>query len=200
MTYALRSFEYWVRSYRRVWRGSIVTSILNPVLYLSALGIGLGKLVNRGGSGLGVPYLDFVAPGMLAAVCMQIAVFESSWPVRASIRWTRQYHAMLATPLRVRDVLVGHQLWVVTRVAGVAAIYLAILSGFGALRSALALVALPAAVLLAVAFSPAVAAFSAYVESDNGLTVLFRFVALPQQCWLPNSPNHVPGILRPRKN
>ena len=54
MTYALRAYEYWVFSYRRVWRGSVVTTALNPVLYLSALGIGLGKLVNRG-PGLGVP-------------------------------------------------------------------------------------------------------------------------------------------------
>jgi lipooligosaccharide transport system permease protein len=179
MDHALRAYEYWLMSYRRVWRGSVVTSVVNPVLYLSALGIGLGRLVNRGGSGLGVPYLDFVAPGMLAAVCMQIAVFESSWPVHAAIRWTRQYHAMLATPLRVRDIVAGHQLWVVTRVVGVAAIYLAILSGFGAIRSPLALLALPSAVLLGLAFTATVSAYAAYVESDKGLTVLFRFIVTP---------------------
>ena len=42
MTYALRAFEYWVSSYRRVWRGCVVTTIINPILYLSALGVGLG--------------------------------------------------------------------------------------------------------------------------------------------------------------
>ena len=51
-------------------------SLLNPVLYLAAFGIGLGKIVNRGGHPLGVPYLDYVAPGMLAAVCMQLAAFH----------------------------------------------------------------------------------------------------------------------------
>src|SRR5439155_12176419 len=66
MTYALRSFEYWVRSYRRVWRGSIVTCIVGPVLYLTALGVGLGTIVNKGNR-LGIPYLDYVAPGILAA-------------------------------------------------------------------------------------------------------------------------------------
>ena len=74
MAYALRSFEYWAYSYRRVWRGSVVTSIVGPVLYLTALGIGLGKLVNRG-PGVGVPYLQFVAPGILAATAMQLAVY-----------------------------------------------------------------------------------------------------------------------------
>ena len=71
--YTLRSFEYWLVVYRRVWRGTIVSSFLNPVLYLTAMGIGLGQLVNRGGGIDHIPYLEFVAPGMLAAVAMQVA-------------------------------------------------------------------------------------------------------------------------------
>src|SRR6266436_9172704 len=76
----------------RDWSSDVCSSDL-PVLFLPALGVGLGKLVNRGG-GLGVPYIDFVAPGMLAATCMQIGSFESSYPVMAGIRWTRSFHAM----------------------------------------------------------------------------------------------------------
>jgi lipooligosaccharide transport system permease protein len=86
---------------------------------------------------------------------------------------------MLATPLRVRDIVAGQQLWVVTRVAGVAAIYLAILSGFGAIRSSLALLALPSALVLGLAFTAPVSAYAAFIESDKGLTVLFRFVVTP---------------------
>ena len=179
MDYALRAYEYWVRSYRRTWRGSVVSSILNPVLYLSALGVGLGKLVNRSGSGLGVPYIDFVAPGMLAAVCMQIAAFESSYPVMAAIRWTRSFHAMLATPLRVRDVVLGHQLYVASRVGVVAAIYLVVLTAFDAVRSPLALAAWPAAVLLGLSFSAPIAAFAAWLQRDEGFNALFRFGIMP---------------------
>ena len=83
---SLRAFEYWAMSYRRTWRGSVVSSLLNPVLYLTALGIGLGKLVNHGAHPLGVSYVAYVAPGMLAATAMQIAAFESSYPVMVSIR------------------------------------------------------------------------------------------------------------------
>jgi lipooligosaccharide transport system permease protein len=179
MDYALRAYEYWVMSYRRTWRGSIVSSVLNPVLYLSALGVGLGKLVNRGGNGLGVPYVDFVAPGMLAAVCMQVASFESSYPVMAGIRWTRSFHAMLATPLRVRDCVLGHQLYVASRVGVVAAIYLAVLAGFGAIKSPFALAAWPSAVLLGLAFSAPVAALAAWLERDEGFNALFRFGIMP---------------------
>lgn len=178
MTYALRSFEYWVYSYRRVWRGSVVTSIVGPVLYLTALGVGLGKLVNRG-AGVGVPYLDYVAPGILAATAMQLATFESAYPVMAAIRWTRQYFAMLATPLRTRDVLLGHQLYVAARLAVVAAMYLAILAAFGVLHSPYAILAWPAAILLGLAHSAPVSAFSAWLERDEGMNGLFRFVVMP---------------------
>ena len=178
MTFALRSFEYWATSYRRVWRGSLATSIVAPVLYLSALGVGLGTLVNRH-STLGVPYLDYVAPGILAATAMQIATFESSYPVMAAIRWTRQFHAMLATPLRVRDVLAGHQLYVVCRLTLVSSVYLAILAAFGAVRSPFAVLAVPVAVLLGLAHAAPVSAFSAWLERDEGFNALFRFGVMP---------------------
>jgi lipooligosaccharide transport system permease protein len=178
MTYALRSFEYWVRSYRRVWRGSIVMSIVGPVLYLSALGVGLGTLVNNGNR-LGVPYLDYVAPGILAATAMQLGTFESSYPLMAAIRWSRQFHAMLATPLRIRDLIVGHELYVAGRLTVVASIYLAILAAFDALHSPLALLGVPVAVLLGLAHAAPVSAFAAWLERDEGFNALFRFVVMP---------------------
>jgi lipooligosaccharide transport system permease protein len=178
MTYALRSFEYWVRSYRRVWRGSVVTSIVGPVLYLSALGVGLGTLVNDGNR-LGIPYLDYVAPGILAATAMQLGTFESSYPVMAAIRWSRQFHAMLATPLRVRDLIAGHELFVAGRLTLVSAIYLAILAAFGAIHSPLALLGVPVAVLLGLAHAAPVSAFSAWLQRDEGFNALFRFGVMP---------------------
>jgi lipooligosaccharide transport system permease protein len=178
MAYALRSFEYWAYSYRRVWRGSVVTSIVGPVLYLTALGVGLGTIVNKGNK-LGIPYLDYVAPGILAATAMQIGTFESSYPVMAAIRWTRQFHAMLSTPLRVRDLILGHQLYIGCRLTMVGAIYLAILAVFGALHSPLAILALPVVVLIGLAHSAPVTAFSAWLERDEGFNALFRFGVMP---------------------
>ena len=51
---------------------------------------------------------------MLAATAMQTAMGESSWPVLGAIKWRGTYHAMLATPPRVVDVLLGHCAYVVT--------------------------------------------------------------------------------------
>ena len=82
-----------------------------------------------------MPYLDFIAPGLLAAAAMQTAATESSWPVMGAIKWTRTYYAMTATPLTERDVLIGHQLFVVTRVLTGSAAYLLVVAAFGAVHS-----------------------------------------------------------------
>jgi lipooligosaccharide transport system permease protein len=178
MAYSLRAYEYWLTVYRRVWRGTVMSSVLNPVLYLTALGVGLGKIVNRGAHPLGIPYLDFVAPGMLAAVAMQVAAIESSFPVRGAIRWNRQYFAMLATPLRVADIVAGHLFYVATRVAVAAALYLAAIAAFGAVRSAWAILVVPLAVLIGIAFAAPIAALSAWAENEV-FNPLFRFAITP---------------------
>jgi lipooligosaccharide transport system permease protein len=178
MTHALRAYEYWLASYRRVWRGSVVTTVLNPVLYLSALGVGLGTVVNRNQS-LGIPYLDYVAPGILASTAMLIATFESAYPVMSAIRWTRQFHAQLATPLRIRDVVVGQQLYALSRVGLAVAVYLVVIAAFGAVHSWLAVFAFPSGLLLGFSFSAPVTAMAAWLERDEGFNALFRFGVTP---------------------
>jgi lipooligosaccharide transport system permease protein len=177
---ALRSFEFWLTQYRRVWRGSVVTSIVNPVFYLAALGVGLGTLVNKTNNlPGGISYLQYVAPGMLAATAMQVAATESSWPVHGAIVWTRQYQAMLATPLGIRDVLAGHQLFAATRVAVSAAMYLVAIALFGGVESPLAVLTIPVAILIGTAFSAPIAAYSAHVPREQALPPLFRFAIVP---------------------
>jgi lipooligosaccharide transport system permease protein len=176
----LRAYEHWLAQYKRVWRGTIGTSLVNPLLYLTALGVGLGTIVDKTQNPPGgVPYLDFVAPGLLAAAAMQTAATESSWPVMAAIKWSRVYHAMIATPLTERDAFLGHQLFVITRVFTSAAAYLAIIAAFGAVSSWLGLFVVPAAVLVGTAFSMPIAAIAASVEDDRTFVTIFRFVIVP---------------------
>ncbi|HYT10067.1 MAG TPA: inner membrane protein YbjM, partial [Mycobacteriales bacterium] len=100
---ALRSLEYWLFQYKRTWRGSVVSTVLFPVLFLASMGLGLGALVDSSASrGVdGLPYLVFLAPGLLAATAMQTGVGESTYPVMGAIKWFKTYLAMLATPLGV---------------------------------------------------------------------------------------------------
>jgi lipooligosaccharide transport system permease protein len=176
----LRAYEHWLAQYKRVWRGTIGTSLVNPLLYLAALGVGLGTIVDKSSNApAGVPYLDFIAPGLLAAAAMQTAATESSWPVMGAIKWTRTYYAMTATPLTERDVLIGHQLFVITRVLTASTAYLVVVAAFGSVNSWLGLLAIPVAVLIGTAFSMPMAAYSASVEHDHSFPPIFRFLIVP---------------------
>jgi lipooligosaccharide transport system permease protein len=159
---AARAYAAWAYTYRRVWRGSIAESFLNPALYLAAMGLGLGSYVKARGGGLhGVDYVTYIAPGVLAATTMQVAAGESTWAVLGAIKWWKRYHAMLATPLRVRDVLLGHVGWMFTRVAITAVVFFAVMVGFGTAPHPTSALAVPAAVLTGMAFATPIAAFAA---------------------------------------
>ena len=177
---AARPLEYFFTQYRRVWRGTAVTSVVTPVVYLLALGVGLGVFVDRSANLPGdIPYLDFVAPGLMAATAMQVAVFEASWPVLSAIKWDRQYHAMLATPLRIRDVLIGHQAFFVFRLFMIASVYFVVIAAFGAVESPLGILAVPVTVLVGLAYAAPMAAWAAHTESEVSFVAIFRFVILP---------------------
>ena len=172
------ALEYWLVQYRSVWRGTVVSGVLTPVLFLTAMGVGLGSLVDGAGR-LDGQYLLFLAPGLMAATAMQTAEFESTYPVMGGIKWIRTYHAMLATPLGVGDILVGHLLFVAFRVFSVASVYLVVMSLFGVVGSWLALAAVPAALLTGMAFAAPIFAFAAWHENDAGFAALERFVIVP---------------------
>jgi lipooligosaccharide transport system permease protein len=195
-----RGLSYWAYQYKRTWRSSITTSFLYPILYLTAMGVGLGSLIDKHAHQVGgVPYLDFVAPGLLAATAMQIGSNEAMYPVMGAIKWFRTYFAMLATPLRVVDVLRGHLGWIGVRLLTVSTIYLGVIAVFGVARSPLALLALPAAMATGLAFAAPIAAFAATQDKDVGFTSLYRFVLIPlflfSGTFFPVS--QLPGWLRP---
>jgi lipooligosaccharide transport system permease protein len=176
---AMRSYSYWLQVYKRTWRGTVITSVVSPVMYLAAMGVGLGSLVKGGQGTGGLSYLQFVAPGLLAATAMQIGSAEATYPVLGGFKWIRNYHAAAVTPLSPGAILAGHLMWIATRGAMASGIYLAIVAAFGGLRTSLAILALPVCVLVALAFAAPVAAYAATREMDNGFAALQRFGIVP---------------------
>lgn len=177
-----RAFAYWLMQYRRTYRGTAITTILAPLGYLAAIGLGLGTLVDQGTGPShldGVSYLAFIAPGLLAATAMQTAAFESTYPVMGSIKWHRAYHAQLATPLRVVDLMAGHLLFVLLRLVITVTVFLGVMFAFGAISSPWALLALPVAVLTGMAHATPIFGFSASQDNDAGFAMLFRFGIVP---------------------
>ncbi|HEX6655516.1 MAG TPA: ABC transporter permease [Candidatus Limnocylindria bacterium] len=169
----------WV--YRRTWRGSILGSFLTPLLYLTAMGVGLGSIVSARSTAAfdGYSYVHFLGPGILAATCMQSAVFESTFPVLGKIAWRRNYEAMLATPLDVRHVLAGELLWIGFRVLTISSVFLVVLTLFAIPVWPLAILAVPSAILMGWAFSSVIIAFSATQRNGEGFSWVFRFVINP---------------------
>jgi lipooligosaccharide transport system permease protein len=178
---ALRSLRYWLLNYRRTWRGSIFSSVANPVLYLGAMGLGLGTLVDRHGLASlgGVSYLAFLAPGLLAATALQTGVGESTYPILASVKWRKTYQAAAATPLRPADLLHGHLLFTALRLAMNASIFLAVMAAFGAVRSAWVVLAIPVCVLTGLAFACPIEAFAITRDKDSSFAVMYRFGLIP---------------------
>jgi lipooligosaccharide transport system permease protein len=175
-----RVVEREARVFRRLWRSSVYSSFVTPVLFLAAIGLGLGGLVDeRRGDVAGLDYLSFVAPGLLAASAMQTAAGESLWPVMAGTKWVRTFHAMVATPVGAADVYGGFVVWTAVRVSMSATAFLIVAALLGGVPSAWGVLALPAAVLCAAAFAAPLAAFAATQEVDVAFPLILRLGIVP---------------------
>jgi lipooligosaccharide transport system permease protein len=186
MELVLRTTDYWVTSFRRTWKGSVVTSFVVPFLTLAAMGIGLGSFVddNSGGSGDaalgGLSYLAFIGPGLLAVTAMQTGVFDASYPILGAFKWHKTYFAMAATPLRVVDIVNSQLAFLAFRVLLPSAVFVVVLAGFGVADSWWgAPLAVVAAVLLGMAHAAPIAALSSRLRDEAAFTLVFRLGILP---------------------
>ncbi len=178
-TPALRYFETRAVVYRHTWRGSVITTFVNPILYLAAMGVGLGTLVDDGTALEGFSYLSFLAPGLPAATAMQTAAGDASYPVMAGIKWTRTYEAALATPIGIRDLVRGHLTWVTARVAFTSTVFAVVMAAFGAAPLWRSLLAVLPAILTGMAFAAPITAYTAKLKDPQGLAAMFRFGVIP---------------------
>jgi len=170
--------EYHLAGYRRVWRGTVFSSFLMPVLFFLGMGLAVGEYVDRGG-GLDLPYQQFIGSGLLAFTGVQIAMMESSYSVMGGFKWQRIYYGMAAAPLRVGDMVAGQLGYIGLRIAIAAGAFLVVMVPFGAVGSGWAVLAPLVAVLVGLAVAAPMFAFAATVQSVNMLAVLFRFALLP---------------------
>ena len=184
MTVLAPSARVWQRNwlvYRRLWHRSLAFGFLQPVLFLTAMGVGVGTLISTQDQSAfgGVPYLHWLGPGLMAAMAMQTATFESTYPIMNKIMWGRNYEAMLSTPLGTRHLVLGELFWVAFRIGSLATVFLVVLFIFGIPRTPTAVLSIPVAMLVGVAFSSNLFAFTATQKNDVGFSAIFRFVINP---------------------
>jgi lipooligosaccharide transport system permease protein len=170
--------------YRRNWRATAVSSLLQPLLLLVAFGVGFGSLIDTSGRAAqvtgGVSYLVYLAPALLGVGAVQTAAFESSYPILSAFKWRRTYEGVTATPITPGQLADGQLTWITLRLTLSGAAYLLVMTLFGAARGPGVLASLVFAVLCGMAFSAPMVAFSAAQEKEGGaFSAVFRFVVLP---------------------
>ena len=175
--------ERQLRVYRRYW-AILLAGFADPILFLGSIGIGVGQLVHTlpGPAGRPVDYAVYVAPGLLATAAMNGAVIDTTFGFFVNYKYGHVYDGMLATPMRVLDVAIGEVAWSLLRGAAYSAVFLAVMAALGYVESPWALLALPVAVVIGMAFAAAGLAATTWMRSfvdfdfvNLGLVPLFLF-------------------------
>jgi lipooligosaccharide transport system permease protein len=178
--YALAVWQRDARVFSKVWRGALLPTFLDPLFYLVAMGFGLGTYL---ASVQGVPYRDFLAPGLIASAAMWAASFETTYNTYLKMENNRLYDAILATPVEVQDLVAGDVMWGATRATVYGTVFLVVVAAFGLVDSAWAIAIPPLVLLGGLCFSMIGYTFTALVPSIDlysyfftlGITPMFLF-------------------------
>ena len=179
---ALRVAEYRFFSMFK-WIGSVIAYGLgNPILYLLSVGLGIGALVDAsaGGNTLGVSYIQFVAPALLASAAIQGVMDEVTFPTMDGFVWDKLFFAINATSVSARQIADGVMIVALGRGLLTAVMYLGILLAFGAIPLSSVVPLLLSSMLAGWGWAAVMLAITARLERDEGYFALIsRFVIAP---------------------
>jgi lipooligosaccharide transport system permease protein len=177
-----RQYDYFWTLYKRTWRSSVVTSFVSPLLYVLAMGVLLGGFVHVAPSRLegATSYLAFIVPGLIAAQAMQTAVFETTYPVMAALKWHKSFYAQMASPLEARDLANAMLAFTLFRVGSTCGVYFLVMAPFGVFATWWGpVVAWLVTMLAGMAFATWTFSFSAFVQSPDSFGLIFRLGLIP---------------------
>lgn len=164
------SFLVWRRNatvFSRHFTVNIVPPFLEPLLYLGAIGFGIGMFVN---DVLGMPFVVFIAPGIFAGSVMFASFYECAYGTYVRMYYQKTFDAILATPLTLQEVIIGEILWGATRGLLSACVFYLVLVLLGLVPVLNGLICLPLAFLAGITFSAIAACFSAITPSIDALS------------------------------
>ncbi len=173
------ALRFWQRNafiFRRIFPESVAVNFLEPVIYLLAMGFGIGAYISTIG---GLPYLTFVATGLVATAAMFGATFECTYNAYVQMYYEKAYDGVITTPLTVEDVVVGEIFWGATRSMLYGTVFLAAIAAFGTVRSPLALLIPPLFLLSGLMFSVIAMTFTAVNPSIDYYTFYFALFITP---------------------
>lgn len=180
MSVSLRhTLAVWRRNasmYSRTWKWNLLPNFFEPVFYLTAVGIGVGGYIQEMG---GLPYVAFLAPGLVCVSAMNGASFEVTYNVYVRLTFEKSYDAMLTTPIEPDDVLAGEILWAITRATIYGGAFFAIVVAFGLVPLPSGLLAIPVLLLTGLLFASLGMAFSVNVVAIDYFSFYFTLFLTP---------------------
>lgn len=173
------AYRFWQRNafiFRRIFPESIAVNFLEPVIYLLAMGFGIGAYLSSVGE---LPYLVFVATGLVTTSAMFGATFECTYNAYVQMYYEKAYDGVITTPIGVEDVVVGEIFWGATRSVLYGTIFLIVITLFGTVRSPLALLMPVLFVVSGLMFSVIAMTFTAVNPSIDYFTFYFALFITP---------------------
>ncbi|MGA2911888.1 MAG: ABC transporter permease [Methanoregula sp.] len=164
-----RAWKVWHRNlvvFFRTWQVNFFPPLIEAFLYLFAIGMGIGTYVKDID---GTPYINFIAPAILAISVMNSAFFECTYGSYVRMYYQKSFDAMIATPLSIEDVIAGELLWGATRSVMYVIIMLPVLAAFGVISIPASLLAIPLAFLGGLMFAGIAMCFTAITPSIDTL-------------------------------
>jgi lipooligosaccharide transport system permease protein len=174
-----RAFRVWQRHakvYTKLYLSSIALNFVEPVLYLAALGLGLGAYVKEIN---GVPYVNFIAPGIIASSAMFAATYECSYGTYVRMTYQKTFDAILATPVNVNDLIAGEMCWGATKSVLYGTIIMIVIAAFGLVPSPLLLLVIPLLFLSGLIFAEISLIFTALVPGIDSFNYFYTLFMTP---------------------
>ncbi len=114
--------------YRRYWRSTTFSSIVEPTIYLLAFGFGFGSLVAQVA---GYDYVDFVGTGIVATAVLFSSAFPGMFGTFVKRTFQKTYDAVLAAPVDTEELVTAEALWIALRSGIYGAVPMLVAVGFG---------------------------------------------------------------------
>lgn len=174
-----RAFRVWQRNftvYTKLYKSSLALNFVEPVLYLAALGLGLGAFVKEIN---GLPYINFIAPGIIASSAMFAAAYECTYGTYVRMFYQKTFDAILATPVNVDDLIAGELMWGATKSMLYGTIIMIVISAFGLVSSPMILVVIPVLFFSGLIFAEISMIFVAIVPGIDSFNYFYTLLMTP---------------------
>jgi lipooligosaccharide transport system permease protein len=173
---AARVWRRNVLVFAKVWKQGLLPQFFDPLFYLMAMGFGLGTYLARVN---GIPYREFIAPGLVASSVMWAASFETTWNIYFKMEEKRLYDAILTTPVEVPDLVAGEVAWAATRAVVYGTTFVIIVALFGLVGSPWVLAVPPFLALGGACFGMLGISFSALAARVDLYSYYFTLFVTP---------------------